>query len=54
MFQPVCLAPFIVVKNGFNRSVKREMNRPKVAYRPISCCNPFLEVEVYDYIMAPS
>ena len=31
IFQSVCLAFFRVVKNGFNRSVKREMNRPRAA-----------------------
>ena len=40
------LGPFRVVKNGFNQYVKREMNLPKAANRPISCYTPFLEVGV--------
>ena len=41
---PACLAPFRVVKNGINRSVKREMNRPRAVNRPVSCCTHFLVV----------
>ena len=41
---PARLAPFKVVENGFNRSVKREMNHPRVAKQPISYCTPFLVV----------
>ena len=44
--QPVCLNPFKVVKNGFNRSVKREMNRPRAANQLVSCCTFFLVVGV--------
>ena len=42
---PACLAPFRVVKNGFNWSVKREMNRPRATNRPVSCRTHFLVVE---------
>ena len=42
--QLIYLTPFRVVKNGFNRSVMREMNRPKAANRLVSCCTPFLVV----------
>ena len=38
------LASFKVVKNGYNQSVKREMNRPRAANRPVSCYTPFLVV----------
>ena len=40
------LAPFKVVKNDFNQFIKREMNRPKAANRPINYCTPFLGVGV--------
>ena len=51
---PARLAPFMVVKNGFNRSMKQEMNRPSVANRLVSCCTPFLVVGGWDSIMALS
>ena len=38
------LAPLRVIKNGFNRSVKLDMNRSRAASRLVSCCTPFLEV----------
>ena len=39
--QPVCLTAFREVKNGFNWSVKREMNHPRAANRPVKYCTPF-------------
>ena len=54
IIQLVCLAPLRVVKNGFNRSVKREMNRPMAANWPVNYCTPFLKVGVCDSIMALS
>ena len=44
-FHPAWLAPLRVTKNGFRRSINREMNHPKAANRPVSCCTPFLEAE---------
>ena len=41
---PARLAPLRVVKNGFNRSIKRERNRPRAANRPVSCCTHFVVV----------
>ena len=37
-FHPAWLAPLRVTKNGFRRSVNREMNRPRAANRPVNCC----------------
>ena len=54
IFQPVCFAPFRVVKNGFNWSIKQGMNRPKAANRPVYCYTRFLEVGVGDSMMAMS
>ena len=45
---PARLGPLRVAKNGFRRSVNREMNRPRAANRPTNCCTPFLEVEAGD------
>ena len=42
-FHLVWLAPLRVTKNGFRRSINREMNRPRAANRPVSCYTPFLE-----------
>ena len=41
-FDPV--DPPRVAKNGFRRSVNREMNRPRAVNQPVSCCTPFLDL----------
>ena len=48
------LAPLRVAKNGCRRSVNLEMNRPKVANRPVNCCTPFLEAGAEDCKIALS
>ena len=48
-FHPTRLAPLGVAKNGFRRFVSREINRPKVANRPINYCTSFLEAGAKDY-----
>ena len=53
-FHPVRLASLRVAKNGFRRSVNREMNRPRVANRLVSCCTPFLEAGAGDSKIALS
>ena len=53
-FHLVRLAPLKVVKNGFKRSVNREINRPKAANRLVSCCTSFLELEAGDSRMTLS
>ena len=53
-FYSAWLAPLRVTKNDFMRSVYREMNRPKAANRPVSCCTPFLKVGVEDSKIALS
>ena len=42
-FHPAWLAPLRVTKNGFGRSVNREMNRPRAANWLVSYCTIFLE-----------
>ena len=53
-FHPAQLAPLRVAKNGFKWSVNREINRPKAANRPVSCCTSFLELKAGDSRMALS
>ena len=53
-FHPARLASLRMVKNGFKRSLKREINRPRAANRPISCCSPFLELGAGDSKIARS
>ena len=53
-FHPPWLAPLRVVKNGFRRSVNREMNRPKVANWLVNYCTPFLEAGAEDSKIALS
>ena len=53
-FHPARLAPLRVTKNGFKRSVNREINRPKAANRLVSCCTYFLELRAGDSRMALS
>ena len=48
LFHPAWLASFRVTKNGFRRSVNREMNRLRAANRPVSCYTPFLEAGARD------
>ena len=48
------LAPLRVAKNGFKRSVNREINRPRTANWPVNCCTPFLEAGAGDSKMALS
>ena len=47
-FHLAWFAPLRVTKNGFRRSVNREMNRPRAANRLVWCCTPFLEVGAGD------
>ena len=47
-FHSTWLTPLRVTKNGFRLSVNREINRPRAANRPVSCCTPFLEAGVGD------
>ena len=42
-FHSAWLALLRVTKNGFRRFVNLEMNRPRVANRPVNYCTPFLE-----------
>ena len=42
-FHPARLAPLRVAKNGFKRFINQEMNRPRLANRPVNCYTPFLE-----------
>ena len=53
-FHPARLAPLRVAKNGFRRSVNREMNHPKAANRPINCCTSFLKAGAKDSRIALS
>ena len=53
-FHPTQLAPLRVTKNGFRRSVNREMNRPRAANRPVSYYTPFLETGARDSKIALS
>ena len=53
-FHPAWLVPLRVTKNGSRRSVNLEMNRPRVANRPVNCCTSFLEVGAKDYKIALS
>ena len=53
-FHPAWSTPLRVAKNGFRRSVNREMNRPKAANRPVSYCTPFLEMGAGEYRIALS
>ena len=53
-FHPARLAPLRVTKNDFRLSVNREMNRPRAANRPVSCCTPFLEAGAGDSKIALS
>ena len=53
-FYSAWLAPLRVTKNGFRRSVNREMNCPKAANRPVNCCTPFLETGAGDSKIALS
>ena len=53
-FHSARLAALRVAKKGFKRSVNREIKRPRVANRPVSCWIPFLEVGADDYKMALS
>ena len=55
-FHPAWLTPLRVTKNGFRRSVNREMNRPKVANQPVSCCTHILEARAEDsnWLLSPS
>ena len=48
LFHPTQLAHLRVAKKGFKRSVNREINRPKAAKRPVSCCTSFLELGAGD------
>ena len=47
-FHPSRLACLTTVKNGFRRSVNREINRPRVANQLVNCCTPFLELRARD------
>ena len=53
-FHPAWLAPLRVTKNGFRRYLNREMNRPRAANQPVSCCTPFLEAGAGDSKIALS
>ena len=53
-FHQARLAPLRVAKNGFRRSVNREMNRPRAANRSVNCCTPFLEAGARDSRIALS
>ena len=53
-FHSTRLVPLRVKKNGFRRSVNREMNYPKTANRPVNCCTPFLEAGARDSRIALS
>ena len=53
-FHPARSAPIRAAKNGFKRSVNREINRPKAANRPVSHCTSFLELGAGDSRMALS
>ena len=53
-FHPTWLSPLSVTKNGFRRSVNREINRPSAANRPVNCCTPFLEAGARDSKIALS
>ena len=54
LFHPARLAPLRVAKNGFRRSVNREMNRLRAANRPVNCCTSFLEAGARDSKIALS
>ena len=47
-FHSSWLAPLRMTKNGFRRSLNREMNCPRAANRPVSCCTHFLEAGAWD------
>ena len=53
-FHPTWLAPLRVAKNGFRRSVNREINRPRAANQPVNYCTPFLEAGAGDSKIALS
>ena len=53
-FHSARLAPLRVAKNGFGRSVNREMNRPRAANRPVNYCTSFLEAGAGDSRIALS
>ena len=53
-FHLAWLPPLRVTKNVFRRSVNREMNSPRAANRPVSCCTPFLEAGAEDSKIALS
>ena len=53
-FHLIRLAPLRVEKKGFKRSVNREINRPKAANQPVSCCTSFLKLGDRDSRMALS
>ena len=53
-FLPAMLAPLRVAKNGFRRSVSREMNCPRAANRPVNYYTPFLELVAGDSRIALS
>ena len=53
-FHPARLAPLSVAKNGFRRSINREINRPKAANRSVNCCIFFLEAGAKDSRIALS
>ena len=54
LFHPTWLSPLRVAKNGFMRSINWEINRPKAASQPMSCCIPFLELGIGDSKIALS
>ena len=47
-FHSARLAPLRVAKNGFKRSVNREMNRPRAANWLVNCCTSFLKAGAED------
>ena len=47
-FHSAHLAPLWEVKNGFKRFVNWEINLPKAANWPVSCCTSFLELGAGD------
>ena len=48
LFHPARLASLRMEKNDFMRSVNRDINHPKAANRPVSCCTLFLELVAGD------
>ena len=53
-FHPAWFSPLRVAKNGWRRSVNREINRPRATNRPVNYCTPFLEEGVGDSKIALS